>query len=269
MSQTICIANQKGGVGKTTTAINLAAALGLTGKRVLLADLDPQANATSGLGLFEMTHAAPVYKMLLGSLSPKETISASPTAGVDVLPAGPDLVGAEADLQNAPDRARVLQGALSEIREDYDFVIIDCPPSLGMLTLNALVASDHLLIPLQTEYFALEGVSALMRTLSAIRDREHPDLNLIGLVLTLFDRRNRIAHQVAHEAQTHFGEAVFETRIPRNVRLAEAPSHGLSGLHYDLSCAGSLAYLSLADELLTRLEPRQAIQTTDLPHTNL
>ena len=254
MTQTLCIANQKGGVGKTTTAINLASALALTGQRVLLADLDPQANATSGLGLFDATHRAPIYPMLLGERSVQETIATSPSAGVDVLPSGPDLVGAEIELQNTEHRANALKTALKALDQSYDFVIIDCPPSLGMLTLNALVAAKHLLIPLQTEYFALEGISALMRTLAAIRGNEHPDLNLLGIVLTLFDRRNRIAHQVADEARTHFGDAVFETYIPRNVRLAEAPSHGLSALHYDLSCAGSLAYLALADELLSRIE---------------
>ncbi len=269
MSQTICIANQKGGVGKTTTAVNLAAALALTGQRVLLADMDPQANATSGLGLFESTHSAPVYQMFLGEITPEEAVSASPTAGLDVLPAGSDLVGAEVHLQNVPDRATTLKRALEKVAADYDFILIDCPPSLGMLTLNALVASDHLLVPLQTEYFALEGISALLRTLSAVRGNEHPDLNILGIVLTLFDKRNRIAHQVAQEAHNHFGDSVFETRIPRNVRLAEAPSHGLSGLHYDLSCAGSLAYMNLADEILDRIQEQRPESTGPTTHKHL
>ena len=266
MGQVLTIANQKGGVGKTTTSINLAAALALAEQRVLLVDLDPQGNATSGLGFLDLTRNARVYECLIGATAGVEAIVETAIPGLSLLPSGRDLVGAEVDLLELQDRTRRLQAVLSPLHERFDYVIVDCAPSLGLLTLNGLVAADHVLVPLQTEYFALEGVSALLRTLEAVEHPERPDLHLLGFVLTLLDRRNRIANQVRDEAIAHFGDRVFETSIPRNVRLAEAPSHGLSALHYDISCPGSLAYLALADEVMRRVESHLATAPQGVTH---
>lgn len=253
MADIIAVANQKGGVGKTTTAVNLAASFALAGHRVLLVDIDPQANATSGLGLIEYVGQALVYDVLIGEQNAREAIRNTSVEGLDLLPSGRDLVGVEVALMELDERNHRLRKALRVLDDDYDEIVIDCAPSMNILTLNGLVAADHVLVPIQTEYLALEGVTSLLRTIDAVAHAEHPALNILGFVLTMFDKRNRIAHQVADEARNHFGHRVCETVIPRNVRLAEAPSHGLSALHYDLACPGSLAYLALADELLARI----------------
>ena len=254
----VAVANQKGGVGKTTTAINLATALAAIGWKVLLVDLDPQGNASTGLGVNQAGRQHTSYDVLIGSASVMDSVVATRVPRLDLLPATMDLSGAEVELVALEDRAHRLDRALGAAAPGrWDIYLIDCPPSLGLLTVNALVAARHLLVPLQCEFFALEGLSQLLQTVERIRVAFNPDLQILGVALTMFDRRNRLSQQVADDVRACLGRAVFDTVVPRNVRLSEAPSHGLPALIYDLRCSGSEAYGRLARELMARL-PRQA-----------
>ena len=254
----VAVANQKGGVGKTTTAINLATALAAIGWKVLLVDLDPQGNASTGLGVNQAGRQHTSYDVLIGSASVMDSVVATRVPRLDLLPATMDLSGAEVELVALEDRAHRLDRALGAAAPGrWDICLIDCPPSLGLLTVNALVAARHLLVPLQCEFFALEGLSQLLQTVERIRVAFNPDLQILGVALTMFDRRNRLSQQVADDVRACLGRAVFDTVVPRNVRLSEAPSHGLPALIYDLRCSGSEAYVRLARELMARL-PRQA-----------
>ncbi|HVL79682.1 MAG TPA: ParA family protein [Sphingomicrobium sp.] len=254
----IVVANQKGGVGKTTTAINLATALAAIGWKVLLIDLDPQGNASTGLGVPPSRRERSSYDVLIGNAGLTEAAVATRVPRLDLAPATMDLSGAEVELVALDDRAHRLDQALSAAPPGrWDVCLIDCPPSLGLLTVNALVASRHLLVPLQCEFFALEGLSQLLQTVERIRLAFNPELQILGVALTMFDRRNNLSQQVADDVRACLGPAVFDTVVPRNVRLSEAPSHGLPALIYDLRCPGSEAYVRLARELIARL-PRQA-----------
>ena len=248
----IAIANQKGGVGKTTTAINIATAMAAIGWKTLLVDLDPQGNASTGLGIDAAHREVSSYDLLIDELRLADCTVPSNIPGLDVVPATVDLSGAEIELVGVEGRTSRLTKALSGHR-GHDVCFIDCPPSLGLLTLNALSAADTLLVPLQCEFFALEGLSQLLQTVEQVQQRFNPDLGIVGIVLTMFDRRNRLTDQVADDVRECLGKLVFEAVIPRNVRLSEAPSHGLPALIYDHSCAGSLAYMTLARELIGRL----------------
>ena len=249
---TIAIANQKGGVGKTTSAINIATAMAATGWRTLLVDLDPQGNASTGMGVPSEHRESSSYELLVEGAPLDDCIQPSPIPGLDVVPATVDLSGAEVELVSVTDRTDRLRAALDK-HQAHDICFIDCPPSLGLLTLNALGAANTLLVPLQCEFFALEGLSQLLQTVERVQQRFNPDLGIIGVALTMFDRRNRLTDQVADDVRDCLGNLVFETVIPRNVRLSEAPSHGLPALVYDHACAGSRAYMALARELIGRL----------------
>ncbi|MCJ2179864.1 ParA family protein [Novosphingobium album (ex Hu et al. 2023)] len=254
----IAIANQKGGVGKTTTAINVSTALAATGWKTLMIDLDPQGNASTGIGISASERGASSYDVLVDRAPVADCVMPTSIPGLDLLPATVDLSGAEVELVNVDDRAHRLQKALGDDL-GYDVCLIDCPPSLGLLTLNALTAADTLLVPLQCEFFALEGLSQLLQTVDRVQQRFNPELGIIGIALTMFDRRNRLTDQVSEDVRSCLGQLVFETTIPRNVRLSEAPSHGVPALIYDHACAGSRAYMALARELITRLpEKRKA-----------
>ncbi|MBW8783475.1 MAG: ParA family protein [Novosphingobium sp.] len=252
----VAIANQKGGVGKTTTAINIATAMAATGWKTLLIDLDPQGNASTGLGLTAAERERNSYDLLVDQAPLSECVRATRIPNLDIVPATVDLSGAEVELVNVDHRTDRLRGAILPWT-GHDIAFIDCPPSLGLLTLNALVAADTLLVPLQCEFFALEGLSQLLQTVERVQQRFNSELGIIGVVLTMYDRRNRLTDQVSDDVRACLGQLVFDTVIPRNVRLSEAPSHGLPALVYDHNCAGSRAYMALARELITRLPERR------------
>ncbi len=250
MGRIICIANQKGGVGKTTTAVNLAAALGMAGRKILLVDIDPQASATSGFGVTPEQVQLSTYDVLIGEHSVEGAAISTGSAGVTLLAASRDLTGAEIEMVPMLRREFRLARALEPIRDTYDFILIDSPPSLGLLTINGLCAAHTVLVPLQCEYYALEGLTALLETINLVRRELNPELRLEGLLLTMFDVRNSLSHQVMSEVREHFPDAVFRAVIPRNVRLSESPSHGLPAVVYDPNARGALAYMDLAKEIL-------------------
>ncbi|NBC37966.1 AAA family ATPase [Novosphingobium sp. FSY-8] len=255
----IAIANQKGGVGKTTSAINLATAFAAAGWRTLLIDLDPQGNASTGVGVMTADREYSTYDLLMGEGTVEECTVGTNVPGLSLIPATVDLSGAEIELVSVEDRVHRLRDALVRANDTFDVCFIDCPPSLGLLTLNALSAADTLMVPLQSEFFALEGLSQLLQTVERVQQRFNPDLGIIGIALTMCDKRNRLTEQVSDDVRSCLGKLVFDTTIPRNVRLSEAPSHGLPALIYDQHCTGSRAYLALARELIARLpENRKA-----------
>lgn len=249
MAKIIAVSNQKGGVGKTTTSINLSASIAELGKQVLLVDLDPQGNTTMGCGVNKHALDYSVYDVLLQSTDIRQAIIMIKENGLHLLPSNADLTAAEVELLNVKERDRCLKRALLSIEKQFDYVIIDCPPSLNMLTVNALVAANSVLIPIQCEYFALEGLSDLLNTISHVTKRLNPELKIEGLLRTMFDARNKLSNEVSSQIKTHFEKRVFDTIIPRNIRLAEAPSHGLPVAYYDSACRGSVAYADLAMEL--------------------
>ena len=254
MARIIAVTNQKGGVGKTTTAVNLSACIAAAGKRVLLIDIDPQGNATSGLGQSGKGKHS-VYDVLIGEATVRGAIIKTGVVGLDLLPATISLAGAEIELVDIPKREQLLKSALEGVRSDYDYIMMDCPPSLGLLTLNALTAADSILIPIQCEYYALEGVGQLMNTLGLVRKRLNPRLEVEGVVLTMLDGRTNLGLQVVQEVKKYFRDRVFTTIVPRNVRLSEAPSHGLPIHLYDPKCQGAMAYAELAKEMIGTVNP--------------
>ena len=258
MGETIACANQKGGVGKTTTVVNLAAYLALEGQQVLVVDIDPQGNATSGLGHDKATVERSMYEALVGGSAARSLIVPTAIAGLSLIPASTDLAGLEIELVPLERRERRLRTVLQPLREEFDYVLFDCPPSVGLITINALTAADSVLIPLQCEYYALEGLSDLVQTIKKVRAHLNPKLEIEGLLRTMYDPRNTLALNVAAELERHFGEKLYRTIIPRNVRLAEAPSHGLPALKLDAQSKGAKAYLALAGEILRRSDARNS-----------
>lgn len=264
MSKIIAIANQKGGVGKTTTAINLAASLAVLEYRVLLVDADPQANSTSGVGFDPRNIKTSVYECIIGEAEPQDIILHTETPNLDILPAHIDLVGAEIEMINLPSREMMVKLVLNKVKNDYDFIVIDCSPSLGLITVNCLTAADSVLIPIQCEYFALEGLGKLLNTVKIVQARLNPDLEMEGLLLTMYDQRLRLANQVVEEVKMHFQQLVFDTIITRNTKLSEAPSHGKTIIMHDAASKGANNYLNLAREILqkngmTRLKESEKI----------
>lgn len=263
MGKIIAIANQKGGVGKTTTAFNLGSCLATDGKKVLLVDADPQANATSGMGLDPRSGEASIYECLVDSYPASGAIKPTCIKGLDIIGSRIDLVGAELELMNRREREKVLAHALAPVKDAYDFVLIDCSPSLGIITVNALTAADSVIIPVQAEYFALEGISQLLNTIRIIKSHLRPQLEIEGFLLTMYDARLRLANQIFEELKGHFGDMVFSTVIPRNIKLSESPSHGLPVILYDPDSRGAIAYCQLARELVSRQRRRNAAKTKD------
>lgn len=253
MAKVIALANQKGGVGKTTTAINLAASLAVLEKRILLIDADPQANATSGTGFDLRNIKTSIYECLLNDeIDPKSVILNSEIKGLDIIPSHIDLVGAEIEMLNTPNREKILKSIIEKVKDDYDFIFIDCSPSLGLITVNALTAADTVIIPVQCEYFALEGLGKLLNTIKIIQTRLNPELQIEGFLLTMYDARLRLSNQVVEEVRKHFQQMVFETIIQRNIKLSEAPSYGKPVILYDAASTGSANYINLARELLQK-----------------
>ena len=258
MAHTIVLANQKGGVGKTTTTVNLAASLAAMEQRVLVIDCDPQANASSGLGVDVAGLKRSIYQAFFDPKEAKKAIIGSDMEFLKILPSTPDLVGAEIELSDVKDREFILRSIVEMVSNEYDYILIDCPPSLGLITINALCAAKWLLVPLQCEYYALEGIAQLMKTYALVKDRLNPKLDILGILLTMFDKRNKLSFMVEREVRDHFKELVFTTSIPRNVRLSEAPSHGLPAILYDIRSLGTQSYIALAQELIEgkRLQPQ-------------
>lgn len=250
MGKVIALANQKGGVGKTTTAINLAASLAVLEYKVLIIDADPQANATSGVGFDVKNVKTSIYECIVDELDPRKIILNTEIPGLDLIPSHIDLVGAEIEMLNLPNRERVLRHVIEKIRADYDFILIDCSPSLGLITVNSLTAADSVIIPVQCEYFALEGLGKLLNTIKIIQSKLHPDLEIEGFLLTMYDSRLNLSNQVMDEVKKHFQEMVFESVIHRNIKLSEAPSYGQPAILYDATSKGSASYMNLARELL-------------------
>lgn len=258
MSKILVVANQKGGVGKTTTAVNLSASLAATKRKVLMVDLDPQGNATMGSGIDKHELEQSLYEVLTGQCGIADAIVRAEQAGYDVLPTNANLTAAEVELMDLPQRESRLRSALLEVSERYDYIIIDCPPSLSMLTINAMVAAQGVLIPMQCEYYALEGLSALMQTIEKIQSNLNPELEIEGILRTMYDPRNSLTNDVSSQLTNHFGDKVYSTAIPRNVRLAEAPSYGLPALIYDKNSRGAMAYLALAGEVNRRTKSQKS-----------
>jgi len=252
MGKIIALANQKGGVGKTTSSINLAASLAVLEYRTLLVDADPQANSTSGIGFDPRTIKASIYECIINEIDPAEAIQSTDTPNLDLLPAHIDLVGAEIEMINLPNREYKMKSVLEKIRDNYDFIIIDCSPSLGLITINALTAADSVIIPVQCEYFALEGLGKLLNTIKIVQNRLNTDLQIEGILLTMYDVRLRLSNQVVEEVKTHFQDLVFDTIIQRNTRLSEAPSYGISVIMHDANCKGAINYLNLAREIIRK-----------------
>lgn len=250
MARVICIANQKGGVGKTTTAVNLSASIAVAERKVLLIDIDPQGNSTSGVGLSKEGVNETIYHVLLRGSGLKKIIQKTGLSYLDVIISNPDLIGAEVELIQEKDRERKLECLIKEVEADYEYIFIDCPPSLGLLTINSLTAAHSVIIPLQCEYYAMEGLGQLLKTIRLIKQALNPKLEIEGILFTMFDGRNNLSHQVAHEVKSHFKDKVFKTIIPRNIRLSEAPSYGKPALLYDIHSKGAESYLNLAREIM-------------------